>query len=442
MDVPHALEYLDSFVNYEKQTSQPYPEGFKLERMRALVKELGNPQNAFDSVIIAGSKGKGSTAAILSSILRMENLRVGLYTSPHLLDVRERIQVNGLWVSDLRFAESLTKIRKALETYVWRKDPPTYFEVLTALAFSYFKDRKVQIAVLEVGLGGLYDSTNVAPAGVVGLTPISLEHTDKLGKTVSKIAVQKCGVIKGRETVLSAPQSAEAQSVIEAACREREARLVRVGKEIQLFERDFGEDFQRFDVRTPWGDYYGLETRLRGAHQLQNAAQAIGLAKALESRTRLAVSEEAVRQGVLDVRWPGRLEKVSEGPCIVLDGAHNVDSVRKMLQGLKRHFRFSDLVVVYGSSSDKDARGMLAEIADEAACVVVTQAAHARASGASELARVFENGAKKKQVFVEPVLRQALKKARSLADAEDLVLVTGSLYLVAEARQELFGGPA
>lgn len=440
MEYRQALEYLDSFIDYEKQTAQPYPEAFKLDRMLALAKELGNPQNAFDSIIIAGSKGKGSTAAITSSILRMENLRVGLYTSPHLVDVRERIQVNGLWIGEPRFAETVWRVQKALSGYAWRKNPPTYFEVLTALAFTHFKEMKVQVAVLEVGLGGLYDSTNIAPAKVAGITPISLEHTDKLGKTVSKIAVQKCGIIKGRETVVSAAQIPEVQSVIEETCRDREADLLRVGKEIRVLERDTREDLQTFDVRTPWGDFRGLELHLRGAHQLQNAAQAIGLAKALEKRTRLAVTEDAVRQGVLDARWPGRLEKAGDRPSVVLDGAHNVDSVRKMLEGLRRHFHFSELVVVFGSSSDKDVRGMLEEILREADCVIATQASSVRAMEASAVAREMEGT--RKETFLEPGLDAALKKARELAGPDGMVLVTGSLYLVAEARALLFAGLA
>jgi len=439
MNDTQALEYLDSFVNYEKESSRAYPEVFKLDRMRVLMRELGNPQNAFDSVIVAGSKGKGSTCLFLSSILRMENLKVGLYTSPHLLDVRERIQVNGLWISEARFTEQLSKFKKIFEEYSWRKNLPTYFEVLTALAFCHFKELKVQVAVLEVGLGGLYDSTNVVSSKVAGLVPISLEHTDKLGKTVSKIAVQKCGVIKGREIVVSSAQSSEAANVIEAACLDREAELFRVGKEIRVQERDFTEDTQRFDIKTPWGNFYDLETRLRGRHQLENAAVAIGLAKALEKKVpRLSVSEEAVRQGVSDARWPGRLEKIADRPRVVLDGAHNVDSARKMLEGIKRHFRFSDLILVFGSSADKDVEGMIREVLTEADCLIVTQSSHPRAMPAQKIASLIENSGK--EVFVEASAKNALEKARSLADADDLIVVTGSLYLVGEMRQQLFGG--
>ncbi|PIU40114.1 MAG: bifunctional folylpolyglutamate synthase/dihydrofolate synthase, partial [Candidatus Omnitrophica bacterium CG07_land_8_20_14_0_80_50_8] len=213
MNYEAAIEFIDSFINHEKITSSQYPEDFKLDRMRQLAKDIGNPQNAYECVIIAGSKGKGSTAAMLSSILRMDNLRVGLYTSPHLVNLRERIQVNGLMINEIRFADTAACLENVLKDASWRRNPPTYFEILTAIAFYYFKEMRVHVAVLEVGLGGLFDSTNIARAKVVGLTPISLEHTDKLGKTISKIAVQKCGVIKGREIVVSGPQPPAVKAV-------------------------------------------------------------------------------------------------------------------------------------------------------------------------------------------------------------------------------------
>lgn len=440
MEYQDALHYLDSFINYEKGSANVYPEAYKLDRMRQLVKELGNPQNAFESVLIAGSKGKGSTASIVSHILRMENYRVGLYTSPHLLDVRERIQINGLWINEIRFAEEMSKIRRVLDDYSWRKNPPTYFEVMTALAFSFFKTMKVQIAVLEIGLGGLYDSTNVAPAKVCGVTPVSLEHTDKLGKTVSKIAVQKCGIIKGREFVVSSAQTPEVAAVIEEACLDREAQLARVGKEIRIEERTHDEDAQRFDLKTPWGNFHDLELRLRGRHQLDNAAQAVGLAKALEKKTRYAVSEEAIRRGLLDAHWPGRLEKASDRPSVVLDGAHNRDSIQKLLAALHRHFRYHDLIVVFGSMSDKDVSGMMEELVREADCFVFTKAGQPRSLEPKTILSAADFSAK--EVFVEPDTASALKKARELAGSEDLILVTGSLYLVGEARQVLLSSGA
>ncbi len=439
MQYHDALETLSSFINYEREKDAAYPEAFKLDRMRELAKELGNPQNAFESVIIAGSKGKGSTASFLSSILRMDNWRVGLYTSPHLSNIRERIQINGMHISENKFVEGFAKIEKALDSPAFRKSPPTYFEVLTALAFLHFKEMKVDVAVLEVGLGGLYDSTNIANAKVVGIAPISLEHTDKLGKTLSKICVQKCGVIKGREIVISGAQMPEAAVVIEKAAEEREAQLFRVGKDIKVTERIMAHDKQHFDVRTPWGNFYDLDTHLLGRHQLDNAACAIGLAKALEKKTRLKVSEGAIRQGILDAKWPGRLEKVSDKPKIVLDGAHNVDSMQKCLDALPAYFQYSDLVVVFAASQDKDIEGMMKVVLKHTSCLILTQFDSPRVMPAKTIYSLLENESEK-EVFVETDNVLALAKARSLAGVDDLILVTGSLYLVGEVRERVLGG--
>lgn len=437
MTYDEAVQFIDSFINYERTTEWEYPEAVKLDRMRQLAKELGNPQNAYESIIIAGSKGKGSTAALLSSILRMDNFKVGLYTSPHLVDIRERIQMNGLMVSEARFVDYALLLRRIIEGYEWRKNPPTYFEVLTAMAFHHFKEMKAQVAVLEVGLGGLYDSTNIAAAKVVGLSPISLEHTDKLGKTISKITVQKCGIIKGREIVVSGPQTEEVEAVIVKVVEENDAQLVRLGREIKVFERDFGEDFQRFDVRSAFGDYFNLELKLLGRYQMDNAAQAIGLAKALESKTRFKISDAAVKQGVADARWPGRLEKIADGPKIILDGAQNADSMRKLVAAVKRHFTYEKLITVLGVSADKDLEGILAELLPETSVFVATQADSPRALGARIVAESVK--AHEKEVFLEEKPLVALEKARSLASPVDLVLVAGSLFLVGDIKREVRG---
>ncbi len=428
-----ALQYLDSFTNYEKTAEWEYPEALRLDRMRSLAKALGNPQNAYDSILIAGSKGKGSTAAILSSILRMEDLKVGLYTSPHLVSVRERIQVNGLPINEIRFVEAVLLIRRILDSYDWRKNPPTYFEVMTAIAFHYFEEMKVQVAVLEVGLGGLYDSTNIAQAKVVGITPVSLEHTDKLGKTVSKIAVQKCGVIKGREVVISSPQSSEVESVIQKTVEENDAQLLFVGKDIKVFEREFGETFQHFDIRGASGNFFNLELRLLGKHQIENAVQAVALAKGLEQKTRFKISEAAIRQGVVDARWPGRLEKLSDDPKVILDGAHNPESMKKLVVALKRHFTFEKMITVLSVANDKDLEGMLAELLDESTYFIATQSQNPRALAARAVAESIK--AHNKEVFVEEEPQAALDKALSLADPHDLILITGSLFLVGDIKK-------
>ena len=432
MNIEGALGYIHSFINYERTASWEYPEAFKLDRMHALAKELGNPQKAYETILIAGSKGKGSVAAILSSILRMENLKVGLYTSPHLVDLRERIQVNGLWISEQRFLAMMERFKHTLDSYEWRKNPPTFFELLTAAAFFYFKEMKVQVAVLEVGLGGLYDSTNIAQARVAGITPISLEHTDKLGKTVSKIAVQKCGIIKGREIVVSAPQVPEAEVVVQRTAEERDARLLRVGKEIRFFEREWTEEFQTFDVRAPFGNYFDLRLGLIGRHQIENACLAVALAKSLEEKTRLKISSDAVRQGVLDARWPGRLEKISDSPKILLDGAQNADSMRRLVEAVNRHFQYEKLWVVLGVSSDKDLDGILSALPPESTNLILTQAENPRAMEPGLIAE--KAAARFKEVRIEKNPCQALQKAAASASSADLVLVTGSLFLLGDIK--------
>ena len=432
MNLIESIEYLNSFINYERNDAFAYPEAFKLDRMRLLAKELGNPQKYFDSVIIAGSKGKGSTAAYLSSILRMENYRVGLYTSPHLVDLGERIRVNGQMLGPQKLVEYAHLIRKTLDDNQWRKDPPTYFEVMTAIAFRHFRETKVQLAVLEVGLGGLYDSTNIVEAKAVGLAPISLEHTDKLGKTVAKIAVQKCGVIKGREAVVSAPQIDEAAAVIRKTVESRDASLLEVGRDIRVTEREYGENFQRFDLRAPFGNYFGLETRLLGQHQLNNAAVAVGLAKSLEKKTRVVISETAIKHGVLDTAWPGRLEKLSEHPLVVADGAHNPASIRTALEGLSRHFHYNRLFTVLALSKDKDHEGILAELATVSERFVMTRSENPRAQDPELLARAARALGKEAVTDTDP--RSALGKARAAAGPDDLIFVTGSLFLVGDLK--------
>lgn len=434
MDIAQAHQFLEQFANYEKSLDWSYPEAIKLDRMRSLAKELGNPHNAYPSILVAGSKGKGSVAALTASILRMEGYKVGLYTSPHLSDLRERIRVNGLMISQERLIELSLRLRRVLDEPAWKRNPPTYFEVLTAMAMLHFKESKIQIAVLEVGLGGLYDSTNIAHACSVGLVPIGLEHTDKLGKTIPKIAVQKCGVIKGRETVVSAPQTTGAEGVIQKAAEEADAVLWRVGREIRVTERGYDARSQRFDVKTPLGDHYGLETQLLGRHQIENAALAVGLAVSIEKRTRMKVSAEAVRQGVAVAAWPGRLETVAESPAVLLDGAHTPDSVRRLLEAIDRHFTYGKLWVVLGISADKDALSIGRTLGERADGLFLTAASGPRAMPAAELAAALETDPSRDKIRGRGTPEEAIDLALFAADPKDLVLVTGSLFLVGQLR--------
>ena len=288
-----------------------------------------------------------------------------------------------------------------------------------------------------MGLGGLYDATNIAEAKVVGITPISLEHTDKLGKTISKIAVQKCGVIKGREYVVSAPQPREAETVIAETVADREAKLMIVGKDIRISERDHGPDYQKLDIKMPAGNYFDLTLHLLGQHQLENAAQAVALAKGFEEKTRIKITETAIRQGIVDVRWPGRMEKIGDRPAIVIDGAHNRDSMRRLVLALGRHFHFAKLFVILGVSADKDLEGILEELLPETQKLYATQSAHPRSLDARKIADAVE--ALGGEVILEKNFDKAFTRDSAEATVDDLILVTGSLYLVAEAKKRVEG---
>ena len=240
----------------------------------------------------------------------------------------------------------------------------------------------------------------------------------------------------GRAIVVSAPQASEVEAVVEKTAQDKEAKLVRVGKEIRIFERDFGGDFQRFDLKAGFGNFYDLEIRLLGAHQLDNAALAVGLAKCLEEKTRIKISDSAIRQGILDAAWPGRMERIAKDPMILLDGAQNPASAKRLMAGVKRHFHYEKLILVLGMSDDKDLDGILSEFMPAAFYLIATQSANPRALSA----RIILEHAKEfgKEIFAEDSSSAALKKAKSLAGAGDLILVTGSLFLVGEIKQLYF----
>ena len=357
-------------------------------------------------------------------------MKTGLYTSPHLLDIRERIQVSGSLISRDDFAEGVQAIQKVLTGAHWKNEMPTYFELITALAFLHFKRQGVHVAVLEIGLGGLYDSTNIVNNKVAGITSLSLEHMDKLGSTLSEIAIQKCGIVKKSSTVVSSSQAAEAYKVIERTCQEKQATLFSLEKNFYISEKEYGKDYQRFDFKSPFGDYTDLEIQLLGRHQMENTGVAIFLAKALEAKTNfIRVNESGIRKG-LKIQRRGCLEVLSTRPLVVLDGAHNADSMRKLLQAVKRHFVFKKIVAILGVSSDKDVTGILKELEKTVSVLITTQSSNPRAIKTKDLAQKAKNIIL--DVRMEENFEAAMGLAKELAREDDLILVTGSLFLVAD----------
>lgn len=431
MNYPEALGYLAVLAdNYERGAPAPYtPEAYNLRRVRALLSELGDPQSRYPAALIAGTKGKGSTAAMAAAILRCTGLRVGLYTSPHLHTVRERITVDGAAITPDAFARGVAVVREAIAALGDRTHDlagVTTYEAQTALALHHFATTGVDVAVLEVGLGGRLDATNVVEAAVAAITPISYDHTHLLGSTLAAIAAEKAGIVKRRRPCVSAPQPLEALAVIGRVCAEREAPLYLVG-----------ESGARWVDRTIAGlhaSYQVERLALVGEHQRINAVTAVTIAELLQQGP---LPGGAVAGGLASVRWPGRFEVVTGAPTVVLDGAHNGHSAEVLGRTLREQFPDRTLVLVLGTSADKDIAAIVAPLAPLATAVVVTTARHGRAAAPDRVAAAVHALPSKPLLEIAPTVAVALERARTLAGREGVVCVTGSLFVVAEARVAL-----
>jgi dihydrofolate synthase/folylpolyglutamate synthase len=413
---------------------------FNLERVRSLLARLDNPHLGRDTVHIAGTKGKGSVAAMTASILRAAGLRTGLYTSPHLHRMTERLAVDGEAIGPDDFGRLAEPLRDAVEAENadGRHGQITTFEALTALAFLYFRERAAEWQVLEVGLGGRLDATNVVDdKAVCVITPISLEHTAVLGDTVGQIAAEKAAIITPGAPVVMGLQRDSAAEVIRRTCAERGARLVEVARACALNRKGISSEGQDFRLRTPGGTY-DLRLPLLGRHQLENAATAVLAVECLADHG-VAVPEAALRGGLREVRWPARLEIIRRRPLVVLDGAHNVDSMRRLCQALEEYLTYSRAIVVAGFSADKDVSAIAAELErlPRLERVVATRAPHPRAAAADAVAGAFLE--REINTTWEEDVPAALEAALSFAAPEDMVCVTGSLFVAAEARRYVLG---
>lgn len=434
MTYTEALRYLESFINYEKMDGYNYRSSLKLERMKRFAALLGDPQNHIKSIHIAGTKGKGSTASYVYSILRAAGFKAGLYTSPHLIDFRERIRIDGKLISEEDLSSILDRIRDVVESRM-KKDRPSFFEVYTILAYIYFKEKDADFAVYETGMGGRLDATNVLEPLVCAITPLSYEHTDKLGLTLEEIAGEKCGIIKSASICVSAPQEKKALKVIEDTCRERGVRLILVGRDIVFKEIRSGDTEEVFDISGIAGDYDMLKSRLLGSHQMINAATAIGIIWGLGLRG-IKITSDAVKKGVESARWDGRLEIISREPYIVLDGAQNKASAGCLADAAKKIFKYKKLILVLGISKDKDIKGILETLMPISDSIIFTKSRVAERALAPEKIREAASSINNdfKDTAVIPDVESALKMATSKANKDDLILVTGSLFVVGEAK--------
>lgn len=419
-----ALDWLYSFVDFSAQRKVKYsPETFDLSRMRALMALLGNPQNRYPILHLAGTKGKGSVSAMCASVLKAAGYRTGFYTSPHLHDFRERIQLNGEYISEA----DLVAIVRRLQELAPQVPGITTFELNTALAFEYFARQAVDIAVIEVGLGGRLDATNIITPLVSVITSLSYDHMDLLGHTLAQIAGEKAGIIKPNVPVVSAPQLPEALAALETIAAERAAPLMVVGRDISFQPLTHSLEGQTFVVN---GQTFSLP--LLGAHQVENATTAYAALQALSAF--LPISAEAIRTGLANVRWPGRFEILHRKPFIVADGAHNADSAKRLTAALADYFPGRRVHLIFGISADKDLDGMLAALLPFVSSVICAQAVHPRALEPEDLAAAVL--ARQPALHVESIapVAKALARALELAAPEDVVLACGSLFIVAEVQ--------
>lgn len=421
---------------------QKYGIKFGLENTVALLKMMGDPHRQFRSVHIAGTNGKGSTAAFLASILAAAGLRVGLYTSPHLVSFTERIRINGKPIAEEKVVELARRVRNAYQRAVPGSEmSPTFFEVTTAAAFAYFAEEGVDIAVIEAGMGGRLDSTNVVTPLVSIITNIDLEHTEFLGKTLELIAAEKAGIIKHGVPVVTGVTQPGVMQVVQRHADAGQSRVYRLGRDFQperARQVKPGRG-QQFDYRGIDACSSGLEVQLAGRHQVENASLALAAVECLRSQG-FAVDESGVRRGLGQACWEGRLEPVAQRPDVYLDGAHNPASAKvlaRSLAGMKPDYR--RLILVLGILGDKDIRGIISPLAPLADHIIVTKPEYARAMAITALAR--EVRSVHAAVEVRETVVQALEQARRRAGADDLILVTGSLYVVGEARAVMAVAP-
>ena len=440
MDYNTALHHLLSLVDLERTAGPPHRK-YKLERMRALAQRLGSPHDVTPTVHITGTKGKGSTAAMVTSVLEQARRAPGLYTSPHLHAFRERIRLGQEPVSEAVFGGLMGQVWPVIEAMASDSSygRVTTFEALTAMAFLCFVQSPRQFQVLEVGLGGTLDATNIVERPLVCvITPISLDHTQVLGDTVEAIARDKAGIIKPGATVIVAPQEAAAMAVLEEACKAKGARMVRVEEEYGSKLLDWDVEGQTFRVDGPSGSRT-LRIPLLGRHQIENACCAVAAVEALAGEG-VSADTEAVEAGLLNVRWPGRLEVVGTSPLVVADGAHNPHAMRALTRAVREYFPGLSTILVMGFSDGHHLEDVVAEAAAlQPRLVIATRSRHPRAVAPRRIAERFAQYAGP----VEEVdhVGRAVDRATELAGSGDLVLGTGSLFAVAELREHLKGIP-
>jgi len=407
-----------------------------LERITSLLEPLGNPHRELKVIHVAGTNGKGSVCKYISSILQKAGYTVGVYLSPHIERFSERIVVNNQEISEEELAMLVSEVRPLVEEMKQNDSTPTFFEIVTALAFQYFKNRTVDYAVVEVGLGGRFDATNVVTPLVSVITNISLEHTDILGNDITSIAFEKAGIIKDQVPVITAATQ-NARGTIEHVARERNAPILCIDR--TMWKRmSFKGKYQEFVIQGSFKDYT-VKTSLLGQHQGENIAVAIAVVERLQM-SGVYITDGDILDGIAATFHPGRMEIVSEKPLVLLDGAHNPDGMSWLAKTLKEDFSSHRFILVLGVLKEKDIKTMVSTIIPLFDVVIVTKSANPRASDPLFLKEIIERFDAKKKIFIEDSIPEAIDHAKRIAKQKDMICVSGSLFTVGEARSYLLFG--
>jgi dihydrofolate synthase/folylpolyglutamate synthase len=431
-----AISYLFNKTDYEKQQILRYNiTTFNLDRMNKLLSLVGRPHKKFHTVHIGGTKGKGSTATMLAKMLEANGYTVGLYTSPHVVHLHERIMVNSNMISKQHMLDLLNRIYAPIEK-LSKTDPPTFFEIMTALAFMHFVDMKVNIGVIEAGLGGRLDSTNVIEPKVIGITSLSIDHMQQLGNTIDSIAREKAGIFKHGVPTVTVEQEPAAMQVLKTEAMAVNAPLSVTGVDI-----DFSHRFEtsrehgphtRICLTTPTSKFEHLRVPLHGRHQAINCGLALAMLDKLKADG-YKIDNEKAAAGLKKVRLTGRMEIICDDPRIIIDAAHNAASIRALIQAIGQNIPYDSMVVIFGCNNDKDAEGMLRELQYGADKVIFSRSNSAKAMSPDILAEMYtEISGKMCQTALS--LGEALRIAESAISKEDLICITGSFYLIGQAK--------
>jgi len=423
-------------TDYEKQERLRYNvTTFNLNRMQKLLSLVGNPHKKIHTVHIGGTKGKGSTATMLARMLEANGYNVGLYTSPHVVHLHERIAVNSKMINDSEMCGLLNRIYAPVEK-MSKTDPPTFFEIMTALAFMYFLDKAVDIAVIETGLGGRLDSTNVIRPKVVGITSLSIDHQNLLGDTIDSIAKEKAGIFKRGVPAITVQQEPSAMRVLQSQATAVKAPLSVTGSDI-----DFSHRFEtsrehgphtRICLTTPTSKFEHLRVPLHGKHQAINCGLALAMLDKLKSAG-YKIDNNKAAKGLNKVSLPGRMEMIWDDPRIMIDAAHNAASIQALIYAIGQNIPYDSMVVIFGCNNDKDVKGMLQKLQYGADKVIFTRSNSAKAMSPEDLAEMYTEICGK-MCQTAPSLGQALQLAKSAVGKEDLICITGSFYLIGQAK--------